>query len=196
MKDRQVVDKIVEGGGYIHSLFFQQIISLENLFAAWREFRKGKTSKQDVQEFEWRLEDNIFSLYEDLGKGVYHHGTYESFYVHDPKRRHIHKPPVRDRLLHHAIFRVIEPFFERMILNVRNVKRDWEQRRLVEIVAMAWLDAMTHRRYFSWSEVGNIDACIVYPFKNSSNVLYYGTPTGIELETVRFLFWLRVIYEF
>jgi len=28
---------------------FEKIISLENLFLAWREFRKGKRKKKDVQ---------------------------------------------------------------------------------------------------------------------------------------------------
>ncbi|MBM3205076.1 RNA-directed DNA polymerase, partial [Candidatus Uhrbacteria bacterium] len=103
-------------GGGAHSLLFEKIISLENLFAAWREFRLGKTSKLDVQAFELNIEDHIFALHEDLQHGRYAHGPYESFFVNDPKRRHIHKPPVRDRLLHHAIFRIIEPLFERILI--------------------------------------------------------------------------------
>jgi len=104
------------GGGDVHSVLFERIISLENLFAAWQEFRKGKTKKRDVQEFEFNLEDNVFVLYKDLRSKTYQHGPYESFYVCDPKRRHIHKPSVRDRLLHHAIFRIIEPIFEKQFI--------------------------------------------------------------------------------
>lgn len=92
---------------------FEEIVSLENLFAAWKEFRRGKTGKKDVQAFELRLEDEVFVLHEELKNGTYAHGSYVSFYVCDPKRRHIHKPAVRDRLVHHAVFRVIEPLFER-----------------------------------------------------------------------------------
>ncbi|MEY4723608.1 MAG: hypothetical protein RLZZ324_1121, partial [Candidatus Parcubacteria bacterium] len=36
---------------------FERITSVENLFAAWREFRRGKRGKPDVQEFERRIED-------------------------------------------------------------------------------------------------------------------------------------------
>lgn len=68
--------------------------------------------KRDVQEFGWTLEDEIFRLHEDLKSGTYVHGPYESFYVCDPKRRHIHKPAVRDRLVHHAVVRVIDPLFD------------------------------------------------------------------------------------
>lgn len=68
--------------------------------------------RKDVLAFNRHLEDNIFDLYYALRDGTYKHGSYESFYVNDPKRRHIHKASIRDRLLHHAVVRVIEPFFD------------------------------------------------------------------------------------
>ena len=58
-------------------------------------------------------EENIFALCEDLESGRYRHGSYEPFWVCDPKRRLIHKACVRDRLLHHAIFRVLYPIFNK-----------------------------------------------------------------------------------
>lgn len=63
-------------------------------------------------EFSRNLEDNLFSLYYELKNGKCQHGRYKSFFVFDPKKRHIHKAPVRDRVLHHAIVRVIEPIFD------------------------------------------------------------------------------------
>ncbi len=91
---------------------FEEIISLPNLFLAWDEFRKGKTSKKDVLEFEWRLEENIIKLCRDLRYHRYKHGVYTSFYITDPKRRKIHKATVRDRILHHAVFRIVNAIFE------------------------------------------------------------------------------------
>ena len=111
MKNRNV-QKFGRGGGNIHRLY-DEIISLENLFVAWKEFRRGKGRKRDVQVFEMHLEDHLFDLHQDLQNGTYRHGPYESFFVNDPKRRHIHKPSVRDRVLHHAIVRIIEPIFDR-----------------------------------------------------------------------------------
>jgi retron-type reverse transcriptase len=105
----------VPGGGLISGIFdhvFERIISLENLFAAWREFKRGKTKKQDVQEFEFRLEDNLFLLHEQLKNKTYETGRYEAFYVRDPKLRHIHKATVFDRVLHQAIFRVLYHQFD------------------------------------------------------------------------------------
>lgn len=55
-------------------------------------------------------------LHQDLVKGSYVHGGYHSFYVTDPKRRHIHKASVRDRLLHHAVHRILYPFFDRTFI--------------------------------------------------------------------------------
>ena len=95
---------------------FEKIISLKNLFDAWSEFRKDKRRKKDVAEFELGLEDNVFRLHDDLVNGTYKHGGYFSFYIHDPKKRHIHKASVRDRLLHHAIIRVIEPMWDKKFI--------------------------------------------------------------------------------
>lgn len=91
---------------------FKDIISLENLFVAWDEFKKDKQKKSDVLRFEWRLEENIFDLYRDLKNHIYQHGPYTSFYIKDPKLRHIHKATVRDRVLHHAVFAILNPIFE------------------------------------------------------------------------------------
>ncbi|MBI4276747.1 group II intron reverse transcriptase domain-containing protein [Candidatus Uhrbacteria bacterium] len=91
---------------------FEEIISVENLFAAWREFRKGKRKKRDVQHFERHLEDNLFQLHDDLWRGQYCHGPYERFHIFDPKHRIIHKATVRDRVVHHAVSRILSPVFE------------------------------------------------------------------------------------
>jgi retron-type reverse transcriptase len=96
----------------IYKDLFNRIISLENLVSAWEEFRSDKGKKIDVQEFEFSLEQNIFSLHRDLVTRKYTHGPYTGFYIRDPKVRHIHKATVRDRVLHHAVFRILNPIFE------------------------------------------------------------------------------------
>ena len=95
---------------------FEAIISLENLCLAWQEFIVGKKSKPDVQIFSRNLMDNIVELHQDLVNRTYRHGGYVSFYVNDPKRRHIHKASVQDRLLHHAAHRILYPFFEKTFI--------------------------------------------------------------------------------
>ncbi len=73
---------------------------------------RGKKNKKDVQEFQFNLMDNILALHHDLINGTYRHGDYQEFKINDPKPRIIHKATVRDRLLHHAVYRVLYPFFE------------------------------------------------------------------------------------
>ncbi len=99
---------------FIHS--FENIISVENLLEAWREFLAGKRMKRDVQEFSLCLMDNIFQLHHELTHNTYKHGGYQAFSISDPKPRNIHKAAVRDRLLHHAIYRILYPFFNKVFI--------------------------------------------------------------------------------
>ena len=99
---------------FVHS--FQDIISIENLLEAWEEFAVGKRSKADVQEFENHLMDNIIRLHIDLRDQIYRHGGYHTFRISDPKPRQIHKAAVRDRLLHHAVHRLLYPFFDKVFV--------------------------------------------------------------------------------
>ena len=92
---------------------FEKIICLENLFLAWKEFRCGKRGKDDAQLFERNLEDNLFNLHSALRPRTYRHGSYESFYINDPKSRNIQKAGVRDRVLHHAIYMILYTIFDR-----------------------------------------------------------------------------------
>ena len=105
------------GGGRLHGMHFcirtyDNIISVENLLEAWREFKRGKKQKKDVQEFELNLMRHMLELHDDLQAKRYTHGTYHAFNIADPKPRNIHKASVRDRLLHHAIYRVLYPYFD------------------------------------------------------------------------------------
>lgn len=95
---------------------FEKVISPSALFAAWDEFKKGKQQRKDVLRFEYELEQNILGLHRELKMEAYRHGSYTSFYITDPKQRHIHKAPVRDRILHHAIFAVLNPIFEKTFI--------------------------------------------------------------------------------
>lgn len=95
---------------------YQDIISIENLFQAWNEFKKGKRERRDVQIFERNLEDNLFEIHLKLKNKIYRHGSYESFFVQDPKRRHIHKATVTDRTVHHLLYEFLYEVFDRIFI--------------------------------------------------------------------------------
>ncbi len=114
---------ISRGGGRFHSMVlnklditYEHITSIENLLEAWKEFIRGKKSRKDVQDFERDLMSNVISLHKELVNKTYQHSPYESFNISDPKPRNIHKASVRDRLLHHALYRTLYPFFDRTFI--------------------------------------------------------------------------------
>lgn len=109
---------------FTHS--YNHITSLENLLEAWKEFQRGKKSRKDVQEFELHLMSNILSLHRDLVSKTYQHSLYEAFNVSDPKPRSIHKASVRDRLLHHALYSNLYPFFDRTFITDSFSCRKWK----------------------------------------------------------------------
>lgn len=96
----------------IYTSIFDELTSTERLFEAWLEFRKGKTKRKDIQEFGRYAERNIFKLRHDLVSEKYRHGEYTSFFIHDPKLRHIRKACVRDRIVHQTLYTSLRQIYE------------------------------------------------------------------------------------
>src|ERR1035437_6094088 len=99
---------------FIHK--YDNIISIENLLLSWQEFLHDKKKRNDVIIFQSKLMDNIYSLHNDLKNKTYKHNNYEAFKINDPKPRDIHKASVKDRLCHHAIYRVLYPYFDKKFI--------------------------------------------------------------------------------
>jgi len=83
------------------------------LLQSWREFLSGKRKRKDVARFSLDLLGNLMTLHLDLKNRTYRHGGYTPFKINDPKPREIHKASVRDRLVHHAICRILFTYFEK-----------------------------------------------------------------------------------
>ncbi|MCB0202419.1 MAG: RNA-dependent DNA polymerase, partial [Anaerolineae bacterium] len=77
----------------------EDVYRWDNLYAAFRKASKGKRGKQPAATFEFRLEDNLIDLQDELTSETYRPGPYESFFVHEPKRRLISAAPFRDRVV-------------------------------------------------------------------------------------------------
>lgn len=69
-----------------------------------------------MAEFSLNFADNILALHQELAAKTYQHGEYQAFKINDPKPRDIHKASVRDRLMHHAIYRILYPLFDRKFI--------------------------------------------------------------------------------
>jgi RNA-directed DNA polymerase len=106
-----MIGRVLSGGGQ-HDYSFYDVINIENLLQAWKEFRKGKRGKDDVAKFELDLEGNLFSLHQQLKSYQWKPDPYEMFLVNDPKQRKIHKATVRDRVLYQAVHRILYQVFD------------------------------------------------------------------------------------
>lgn len=95
---------------------YEQITSWDNLRLAYKKAAKGKRGKRPAARFEYRLEDNLAALRQELLDKTYQPGSYNSFYIHEPKRRLISAAPFQDRVVHHALCNIIEPIFERSFI--------------------------------------------------------------------------------
>ena len=91
---------------------YADIYAWENLYLAYRKAARGKRGRGPAAGFEYRLEDNLFQLQEELLAESYQPGQYVNFFIHEPKRRLISAAPFRDRVVHHALCNIIEPAFE------------------------------------------------------------------------------------
>ncbi|MBF0138168.1 MAG: RNA-directed DNA polymerase [Magnetococcales bacterium] len=91
---------------------FDEIASPNNLWRAWREFCRGKRHRTSVMAFAWRADQEVFSLNWQLMAGTYRPAGYRVKMIHEPKRRLVAAAPVRDRIVHHAIYRVLSPLLD------------------------------------------------------------------------------------
>ncbi|WP_029890708.1 RNA-directed DNA polymerase [Polycyclovorans algicola] len=90
-----------------------QIIAPENLEAAFRAARRGKRDRDAVARFALNLEGELRRLREQLAAGTWRPGAYRQFTVYDRKPRLISAAPFDDRVVHHALMRVVEPPLDR-----------------------------------------------------------------------------------
>ncbi len=95
-----------------HGNLYEKIVDPENIRMAVREARKGKSRLKIVQ---WcnRNEDLVVgNIHRMLRDKTYRTSRYKTMLIHEPKTRKIFKLPFYpDRIIHHALMRVIEPIW-------------------------------------------------------------------------------------
>ncbi len=99
-----------------YSALYSEIISLKNLILAWKKARKGKTNRNYVRKFEKDIAYNLKILYDELNTKTYKPMPLKSFILRDPKTRIISKSEFRDRIVHHALVKVVEPIFDKTFI--------------------------------------------------------------------------------
>jgi hypothetical protein len=89
-----------------------ELVSFTNLWAAYIAARRGKRRRPAVAAYELDAETRLLRLQERLMDGSYQPGGYRTFVVREWKRRVISAAPFEDRIVHHALCRIIEPLYE------------------------------------------------------------------------------------
>lgn len=95
---------------------FDRIANFGNLCEAARLARRGKRFAGSALAFESEREHELLRLEEELRSGAYRPGPFREFVVREPKERKISAPPFRDRVVHHAVIRIIEPFLDARLI--------------------------------------------------------------------------------
>ena len=99
-------------------LFFRLMddFSLLDLVKAYKDCRRHKRNTNCAVEFEFELEKNLLSLYDDLKSGRYEIGGSTCFIVLKPKPREVWAASFRDRIVHHLVYNAVcDRFYRRFI---------------------------------------------------------------------------------
>ena len=94
----------------------EQIASLYNLQLAFVKAKRGKQCRKDVLDFADNIDSELEKLRTAILSGNVSVGKYSTFEVFDPKRRTICAAAFDERVLHHAVMNVCNPYFERQFI--------------------------------------------------------------------------------
>ncbi len=96
---------------------FDKITGLQNLYLAAAKSFRGKKFKHTVAPFYFDLENEILRIQRELKDRSYQPLPYRIFKIYEPKERKICCSEFCDRVVHHAIINVLEPIFERKLID-------------------------------------------------------------------------------
>jgi hypothetical protein len=96
---------------------FDLILDRENLRLAFFKACRGKRGRPEVYRFAAELDLRLDNMAAQLSQGTFPVGRCFQFVIHDPKERIITAPCFPERVLHHAIMNVCEPFLERWLID-------------------------------------------------------------------------------
>ena len=93
------------------------VVELGNLAGAFALAARGRRHRSDVLAFEADLDRELGRLRRGILERSLTVGEFQRFCVWDPKRRVIHAPCFRERVLHHALMAVVGPALERTLVD-------------------------------------------------------------------------------
>lgn len=92
---------------------FDRLSSLESLWHAWLDCRRGKRRQPRLAAFDLDADTHVVRLHRTLRNGSYRPASYRLSVVRDPKVRLIAAPAIVDRIVQNALIAEIGPTYER-----------------------------------------------------------------------------------
>lgn len=96
---------------------FEMIIDDANFKLAWLKASRGKGRSYAVRRFADNLDTNLCKINVRLQNSEPGWGVYRTFSIMEPKPRVISAASFAERVMHHAIMNVLEPFFDRYLID-------------------------------------------------------------------------------
>lgn len=101
----------------IYTNLFDEITDFANLLESYKKTISGsKKFKKEAIIFSLREDKNLVELWRDLKSMKYKPKDYIQFEVFEPKRRTIHAPRIRDKIVQFAVHNVIKDVYENVFI--------------------------------------------------------------------------------
>ena len=93
---------------------FHEILDMDNLRLAFNKAAKGKRKHKCVRQIESDLDAYLLKIQTSLKNHTFTTAPYRTKTIYEPKQRTIYILPFYpDRIVHHALMNILEPYFER-----------------------------------------------------------------------------------
>jgi RNA-directed DNA polymerase len=111
-KARQYAQPETAAGAAAAAAGFGQLTSLDNLFACWQKARLNKGKRERIQRFSADALHYLSLIQDRLRAGTFQFGPYKGFTVREKKFRDVIDAPMKDRIVHWMIYRVLLPIWQ------------------------------------------------------------------------------------
>lgn len=151
---------------------FESVLDIDNLRLAFLKACRGKRIRADQRMFQSKLDRELIRLQQGLADGTYPVGNYTRFKIFDPKEREICAAAFGERVLHHALINVCEPYFDKWLCErTFACRKGYGQFRAVQAAAYAarrhaWYLKCDFRKFFDTIPHAGIRCLLLRKFKD------------------------------
>ena len=101
-----------------HGNLFQKIVDIDNLRISVHNARKGKSTRNNVRKFYREFDSSIEQIRKSLIEKTFKTSRYQTKMIYEPKQRTIYILPFNpDRIVQHALMRIIEPIWDGLLIS-------------------------------------------------------------------------------